>query len=178
MSIDAARHTPVLDGLRALIGDALRTDLLTLEAARADKSGQVSAGVPLAVVEATTIEQVQAAMRFASAHGIPVVPRGAGTGLAGGANATTGELVISTRRMDRILEVSIDDELAVVQPGIINAELNEVLAKSGLWFAPDPASKAISTVGGNIATNAGGRRDQRGWDQARHHGASRRHGAA
>ncbi|TPX06575.1 FAD-binding protein [Schumannella luteola] len=140
----------------AELGDALVLDPAALDALRADKSGHVSAAAPLALVEARTIEHVQTALRFASRHGIPVVPRGAGTGLAGGAVGDAGELVISTRLMDRILEISADDELAVVEPGIINADLNARLAQQGLWWAPDPASKAISTVGGNIATNAGG----------------------
>ena len=142
--------------LRAELGDIVRVDAEARDAARADKSGQVSPTWPLAVVEATTIEQVQAVMRFATAHRIPVVPRGAGTGLAGAAIGGEGELVLSTRSMDRILEVAIEDELAVVQPGVLNGDLNAQLAPSGLWWAPDPASKAISTIGGNIATNAGG----------------------
>ena len=146
----------LLAELRAELGDAVRVDAESLDAARADKSGQVSHTRPLAVVEATTIEQVQATMRFATAHLVPVVPRGAGTGLAGGAIGGEGELVLSTRGMDRILEVSIDDQLAVVQPGVLNGDLNAQLAERGLWWAPDPASKAISTIGGNIATNAGG----------------------
>lgn len=95
-------------------------------------------------------------MRIATETGTPVVTRGAGTGLAGGAIAGTGELVLSTLAMDAVLEISVDDEIAVVQPGIINAELNALLKPHGLWFTPDPASRAISTVGGNIATNAGG----------------------
>jgi len=147
---------PRLAALRAELGDAVRTDDAALNEARADRSGQVSQSRPLAVIEATTVEQVQATMRFATAHQLPVVPRGAGTGLAGAAIGGEGELVLSTRRMDRILEVSIDDELAVVEPGVLNGDLNAHLAERGLWWAPDPASKAISTIGGNIATNAGG----------------------
>ena len=147
---------PRLADLRAELGDAVRTDDASLDAARADRSGQVSAARPLAVIDATTIEQVQATMRFATAHRIPVVPRGAGTGLAGAAIGGEGELVLSTRGMNRILEVSADDELAVVEPGVLNGDLNAQLADRRLWWAPDPASKAISTIGGNIATNAGG----------------------
>ena len=147
---------PRLAELRAELGDAVRTDDAALDAARADRSGQVSQTRPLAVIDATTVEQVQATMRFATAHQIPVVPRGAGTGLAGAAIGAEGELVLSTRGMDRILEVSVDDELAVVEPGVLNGDLNAQLADRGLWWAPDPASKAISTIGGNIATNAGG----------------------
>jgi len=95
-------------------------------------------------------------MRIATATRTPVVARGAGTGLAGGAIGGAGEIVLSTLAMDQLLAVAVDDELAVVQPGILNAELNSQLAGYGLWFTPDPASRAISTVGGNIATNAGG----------------------
>jgi len=139
-----------------VLGDIVSTDPAELERARADKSGHVAGGTPLAVVHARTIEDVQEVMRFATETRTPVVTRGAGTGLAGGAIATEGEIVLSTARMNRILEVARDDELAVVEPGVINADLNTHLESTGLWFAPDPASRAISTIGGNIATNAGG----------------------
>ena len=147
-----------LDVLRARLGDAVRTEPELLEQTRADKSGHRSRSAPLAVVEARSINDVQETLRFASEHGIPVVPRGAGTGLAGGAIASGGELVLSTMAMNRILEISPEDELAVVEPGVLNGDLNAELATHGLWFAPDPASSAISSVGGNIATNAGGLR--------------------
>jgi glycolate oxidase len=141
---------------RRELGDSVSTEPADLAAARADRSGKVSATAPLAVVAATSIADVQTTMRLATEHRIPVVTRGAGTGLAGGAIGGDGEIVLTTLKMNRILEVNVDDELAVVEPGIINDELNVALATQGLWFAPDPASKAISTVGGNIATNAGG----------------------
>jgi glycolate oxidase len=140
----------------AALGDAVSLDRAELEAARADRSGRVSEAAPLAIVTARTISDVQATLRIANEHGIPVVPRGAGTGLAGGAIGSSGEIILSTLALNRILEINVDDELAVVEPGIINDDLNAVLATRGLWFAPDPASKAISTIGGNIATNAGG----------------------
>jgi len=142
--------------LREALGDRVDTSAASLNAARADKSGHAAAGAPLAVVHARTVEDVQQTLRIASATGTPVVTRGAGTGLAGGANAGTGEIALSMRAMDRILEVRADDLLAVVEPGILNADLNAALAPHGLWWAPDPASRAISTVGGNIATGAGG----------------------
>lgn len=148
---------PSIDALRRELGDdVVRTDAAALRAAQGDRSGHVTSAPPLAVVEARTTADVQAAMRFATAHRIPVVPRGAGTGLAGAAQAGGGELVVSTASMTRVLEVSRDDELAVVEPGVINADLNALLAGQGMFWAPDPASRAISTVGGNIATNAGG----------------------
>jgi glycolate oxidase len=148
--------TDVRTRLTEVLGDLVSIEPVELDAARADRSGHVSATRPLAIVHVQTIEQVQEVMRIAHETGTPVVTRGAGTGLAGAAIASEGEIVLSTLAMDRLLEVSVDDELAVVQPGILNADLNAQLAPHGLWFAPDPASRAISTVGGNIATNAGG----------------------
>jgi glycolate oxidase len=146
----------VVASLRSALGDAVSIDPLVLAGLREDKSGHRSASAPLAVVTARGIEDVQTALRIASEFGVPVVPRGAGTGLAGGAIAGQGEIVLSTLAMNRILEVSAADELAVIEPGILNGDFNAALEADGLWFAPDPASKAISTVGGNIATNAGG----------------------
>ena len=105
-----------------------------------------------------TVGEVQQLVRLAARHGVSVVPRGAGTGLSGGASARADQLVISTERLDRIVEVSPADEVAVVEPGVLNAALNEHLAPFGLFYAPDPASWRISTIGGNIATNAGGLR--------------------
>ncbi|WP_072314403.1 FAD-binding oxidoreductase [Agrococcus sp. Marseille-P2731] len=146
-----------LHALRAALPEGvLIVDPVALAVTRADKSGHRSASAPLAIVEAQAPEHVQAAMRWASEHGVPVVPRAAGTGLAGGAIASGGELVVSVDRMRRVLDISLIDQSCVVEPGIRNAELNEILATHGLWWPPDPASRAISTVGGNIATNAGG----------------------
>ncbi len=142
--------------LHAELGAAFSTDDAERAAVRVDRSGWVAAGMPLGIVHATSVEQVQATLRIASEFGVPVVPRGAGTGLAGGATGGEGAIVLSVAGMNRILEIEPHDELAVVEPGVINQDLNDALAEHGLWFAPDPASKAISTVGGNIATNAGG----------------------
>lgn len=147
---------PIILALKSALGDVVSTDAAALAETQADKSGHVSAAPPLAIVNAGSIDDVQTTLRLATEHRVPVVARGAGTGLAGGAIGGAGEIVLSTLRMNRILEVSAGDELAVVQPGIINSDLNEQLLEYGLWFAPDPASRAISTVGGNIATNAGG----------------------
>ncbi|WP_281533293.1 FAD-binding oxidoreductase [Cryobacterium breve] len=111
-----------------------------------------------AVAFPTSVEQVQALVRAAADLGVTVVPRGAGSGLSGGATAHGHQLVVSVERLDCITEVSPLDEVAVVEPGVINAALNEHLAPYGLFYAPDPASWEISTIGGNIATNAGGLR--------------------
>ncbi|GAA3929784.1 FAD-binding oxidoreductase [Microbacterium soli] len=142
--------------LRDELGEAVDTTAESLEAARADRSGHRSPGRPLAVVHARSVDDVQRTLRIASATGTGVVVRGAGTGLAGGANAGPGEIVLSTALMNRLVEVRPDDLLAVVEPGILNADLNARLAEHGVWWAPDPASRDISTVGGNIATGAGG----------------------
>ncbi|MFV0435297.1 MAG: FAD-binding oxidoreductase [Leucobacter sp.] len=146
----------VLARLRAALGDRVDTSFDTLEAARADRSGRVSSGAPLAVVHAESVAEVQQVMRVSDETGTPVVVRGAGTGLAGAAGAGPGEIVLSTVRMNRILEVRPDDLLAVVEPGILNLDLDRALSEYGLWWAPDPASRDIATVGGNIATGAGG----------------------
>jgi len=113
---------------------------------------------PAAVVWAETVEDVQAVVRLAARHGVPVVARGAGTGVSGGAHATQGCLVLSLERMDNILELNPDDEIARVEPGVVNADLNAAAAVHGLMYAPDPASYQVSTIGGNIATTAGGLR--------------------
>ncbi|TAL43471.1 MAG: FAD-binding protein, partial [Salinibacterium sp.] len=142
--------------LQDALGEAVSVDPDRLRAARSDKSGHLAPGTPLAVITARSVDDVREVMRIASRTHTPVVTRGGGTGLAGGAIASDGEIVLSTLAMNRVLEVSPDDAVAVVEPGIINAELNAQLEAAGLWFAPDPASRDTCTVGGNIATNAGG----------------------
>ena len=122
---------------------------------RWDRANDPDAGVPLAVVRAGSTEDVQAAVRFAAAHGVPVVPRGAGSGLSGGASAVDGCLVVSTERMTAI-EVDPVTRTAVVQPGLMNAQVKAAAAEHELWYPPDPSSYEICSIGGNIATNAGG----------------------
>jgi len=138
------------------VGTAVSLDAADLDAARTDRSGWTTPERPIAVVRAASTEHVQAVLRLASRHRVPVVPRGAGTGLAGGAVGTDGAVVLDVSGMDRVLAVDEEDEVAVVQPGVVTDDLAAVLAPQGLWWPPDPASRAISTVGGNIATNAGG----------------------
>lgn len=147
---------PVLAALQTALPGRLETGTTMLEVLRGDRSGHRSAGTPLGLVNAATVADVQAVCRIATEFHVPVVTRGAGTGLAGGAIAGPGEIVLSVAAMDQILEVSAENRLAVVEPGILNGDLNRTLAGQGLWWAPDPASKDISTVGGNIAMNAGG----------------------
>lgn len=145
-----------IDELEKILGFAVARDDSALDAVREDKSGYRSDSRPAAVVEVRTAADVQKVLQFANERRIPVVTRGAGTGLAGGATAGNGEIVLSTLRMNRILDLNPDDQTAVVEPGLLNGELNDSLREFGLWYPPDPASRAISTIGGNIATNAGG----------------------
>ncbi|GAB2750510.1 FAD-linked oxidase C-terminal domain-containing protein [Salinifilum aidingensis] len=113
-------------------------------------------GTPAAVVRPTTAEEVAEVVRAAVGAGAPVVPRGAGTGLSGGANALDGCVVLSFERMNSVLEINPREQLAVVQPGVVNDELRAACREHGLWYPPDPASSPWSTIGGNTATNAGG----------------------
>ncbi|GAB3273042.1 FAD-linked oxidase C-terminal domain-containing protein [Sinomonas notoginsengisoli] len=151
-----AELATVVESLESALPGQVETDPELLRPFTTDRSGHRSAGAPLAAVYPRAVEDVQAVCRIASEAGVPIVTRGAGTGLAGGAIGGPGEIVLSVRDMDRVLEISGENRLAVVQPGILNGALNAVLAEHGLWWAPDPASKDISTVGGNIAMNAGG----------------------
>lgn len=110
----------------------------------------------LAVVRPRTAEQVQAVVRVCLEHSVPVVPRGAGTGLSGGANAMAGSVVVSLEAMDVVLAIDELERYAVVQPGVVNDHLRAAVAEQGLWYPPDPASSPWATIGGNVATNAGG----------------------
>jgi glycolate oxidase len=146
----------VLDRLVAALGSSVRTDKEALFEARSDRSGKTSSHNPICVVEATSTEEVATVMRIANNSSTPVVVRGGGSGLAGGAIGGAGEIVLSLIKMNKIIEISTENRWAKVQAGVINQDLNLAAQKLGLWFAPDPASRIWSTVGGNIATNAGG----------------------
>ena len=122
---------------------------------RQDRAADPSAGTPLAVVRPRRTEEVQATLRWASAHRIAVVPRGMGTGLSGGATALDGGITVSTEKM-RGLTVDTATRTAVAQPGLLNAEVKAAAAEAGLWYPPDPSSFEICSIGGNVATNAGG----------------------
>lgn len=110
----------------------------------------------IALVRAKTVEDVQATVRFAHEHRIPVVPQGARSGISGGANATEGSILLSVAGMKDVLEVNTSERTVRVQPGIINQDLKDHLRPFGLSYPPDPGSVGISSIGGNIATNAGG----------------------
>ena len=139
----------------ALGADAVVTAPDSLEAYRRDRAEDPDAGTPLAVVRASSTEDVQAAVRIAADAGIGVVPRGAGSGLSGGSTAVDGAIVVS---LERMREITIDPtmQMAVVQPGAFNSEVKAAAAEHGLWYPPDPSSWEFCSIGGNIATNAGG----------------------
>ncbi|WP_199043426.1 FAD-binding oxidoreductase [Glycomyces salinus] len=146
----------LVDSLRGALGDVtLMTDPAATETYRRDRALDPGAGVPLAVVLPETTAHVQTVMRWATEHGVPVTPRGAGTGLSGGATAVENGIVLSTERM-RAIQVDEATRMATVQPGLFNSEVKAAAAERGLWYPPDPASFDICTIGGNAATNAGG----------------------
>jgi glycolate oxidase len=153
MTIDV--RTDVAELVAELGAEVVVTDAERMDKYRWDRANDPAAGVPLAVVRARSTEDVQAAVRFAAARGVAVVPRGAGSGLSGGASALDGCLVVSTEAMTAI-EVDPVTRTAVVQPGLLNAQVKAAAAEHGLWYPPDPSSYEICSIGGNVATNAGG----------------------
>lgn len=118
--------------------------------------GGIQTASPQVVVFPQTTEQVSAIVKAANEAKVPIVPRGAGTGLSGGALARNGGVVIGFSRMNRIVEIDADNQRAVVQPGVVNLDLSHAAASYGLYFAPDPSSQKSCTIGGNVATNSGG----------------------
>jgi glycolate oxidase len=148
---------PVVDALHgALPAGRVIDDPDVLASYAHDDAEWAPHALPAAVVRPRTAEEVRDVVRACLAHGAPVVPRGAGTGLSGGANATEGSVVVSTEHMSAVLEIDGAERLAVVQPGVVNDDLRAACAEQGLWYPPDPASSPWSTIGGNVATNAGG----------------------
>ncbi|WFE62572.1 FAD-linked oxidase C-terminal domain-containing protein [Micromonospora sp. WMMD714] len=149
--------SPLLDDLRAALGDeAVLTDPDLLRLHRRDEADLCAAGTPLVVVRPRDTAQVAAVVRAAARHGVPVVPQGARTGLAGAANAVDGAVVLSTVAMTAIREIDPVARIAVVQPGVVNATLAGAVRVHGLYYPPDPGSWESSTIGGNVSTNAGG----------------------
>jgi glycolate oxidase len=156
MVADTREGTLLAELGAVLPDDAVVVDPASLEGYRHDRAVGVEAGVPQVVVRPRTTGQVAAVMAAAHRRGTPVVPRGAGSGLAGGSNAIDGCIVLSTERLDRVVEVRVDDGYAVVEPGVINQQLRDHVRGHGLWYAPDPGSKDFCSIGGNVSTNAGG----------------------
>src|SRR6185436_16938215 len=148
---------PILDGLRrALDPGSVITDPDILASFSRDSASFGEAHLPLVAVTPATEAQVQAVVELAHAHRVPMVPQGAMTGLSGASNAVPNCVAISSRRLNRILKIDPDNRIAVVQPGVVNRQLSDAVAEFGLSYRPDPSSWESSTIGGNIATNAGG----------------------
>ncbi len=139
-----------------LPAEAVLTDPDVTSAYAHDMASFCAAGTPAVVVLPHTVEQVQHVMRTATELRVPVVPQGARTGLSGAANASEGCIVLSLVKMDRILEISPVDRIAVVEPGVVNATLSRAVGEHGLYYPPDPSSWEMCTIGGNIGTASGG----------------------
>ena len=146
---DVVRRLERAVGREAVLSSA--EELLAFE-----YDGTIERAKPQAVVFPTSAEQVAETVGIALRAGLPVVPRGAGTGLSGGAVAALGGVVVALTRMNRILEIDPEDRLAVVEPGVVNLELSKAADPYGLYYAPDPSSQRACTLGGNVAENAGG----------------------
>jgi glycolate oxidase len=141
---------------RGLPDGRLVVDPDVLAAISHDDAEWAPVGRAVAGVRARSEAEVRHVVRTCAEFGAPVVPRGAGTGLSGGANATDGCVVLDLSRMNQVLDIDPDNMTCVVQPGVVNNDLKAAVAERGLWYPPDPASAPWSTIGGNVATNAGG----------------------
>jgi len=151
----APADTALAELIDALPAGVVVTDPDKIEKYRWDRSQDPGTGTPLAVVRAADAAQVQIAVRWAAAHRVPVVPRGAGSGLSGGSSAVDDGIVVSLERMTAI-EIDRTCQVAIVEPGAFNAEVKSAAAEHGLWYPPDPSSYEFCSIGGNVATNAGG----------------------
>ena len=150
-----ASNPTLVEELRAVVGDAYvlhdHADLIVFE-----YDGSVDKALPSAVVLPASAEEVSEVVGIARRHDLPIVARGAGTGLSGGAVAERGGLLMPLTRMTRILEVDVENRIAVVEPGLVNIDLTDAVSKYGLYYAPDPSSQKACTIGGNVAENSGG----------------------
>jgi len=148
---------PLVDAIRSRLPDLrLLTDALDREAYRSDETPYLHTALPAAVALPTVTSQVAELVRICGELRVPIVPRGAGSGLSGGSAGIEGGLTIAFTAMDRILEIDRANLVAIVQPGVVNATLKVAVAEVGLFYPPDPASFELCTIGGNLGTNAGG----------------------
>ncbi|MGZ4431316.1 MAG: FAD-binding oxidoreductase, partial [Gaiellales bacterium] len=147
--------TLVADLVRAIGTENVISDPTELRTYESDALTGYRA-VPQAVALPRSTEQVRAAVRTCAAHGAPFVARGAGTGLSGGAVPVAEGIVLGLARMNRILEVDLPNRRVRLQPGVTNLEVTRTVAPHGLYYAPDPSSQQVCTIGGNVAENSGG----------------------
>jgi glycolate oxidase subunit GlcD len=121
-----------------------------------EQDGSIFQVMPEIVVLPGDVEQVAAVIKAAKSADVPIIPRGSGTGLAGGAVPAEGGVVLSLARLNRILKIDLENRIAIVEPGVINIDITKAVAKDGLFYAPDPSSQAACSIGGNVANNSGG----------------------
>jgi len=145
----------LIGALRATVGDRYvlieKEDVIVYE-----QDGSIFQVMPEIVVLPSNVEQVSTVVKLAKQANVPIVPRGSGTGLAGGAVPAEGGIVLSLARLNRILKIDLENRIAVVEPGVINVDVTKAVAKDGLFYAPDPSSQAACSIGGNVANNSGG----------------------
>jgi glycolate oxidase len=155
--VDPAAGRALLTAMAAELPHVrLMTDVTDRESYRQDETPYLHPGLPLAVALPADTREVSEIVRLAARFGVAIVPRGAGTGLSGGAAGIEGGLTVALTRMNRILEIDHENMIVVVQPGVINADLKRAVAAEGLFYGPDPASYEMCSIGGNLGTNAGG----------------------
>src|ERR1700694_3850770 len=148
-------EAPVIDELRRIVGRESVIDSAN-DLRIFERDASIEGAVPDAVVLPATTEQVASVIKVAATHRIPVVPRGAGTGLSGGAVTIRGGIALQMTRMRRILEIDPVGQTALVEPGVVHRALSLAAASQGLFYAPDPSSQKACTIGGNAAENSGG----------------------
>jgi glycolate oxidase len=157
MRADPLTADTVVAGLREFLrDDQILTDAANCDSYAHDDAEWAEYHRPLAVALVESTGEAAAVVRYAASTRTPVVARGAGTGLSGGANAVEGSIVVSLERMTRVTDLDAAERVVVAEAGILNDDLRRAVAVEGLWYPPDPASYKISTIGGNVATNAGG----------------------
>jgi glycolate oxidase len=157
LRVGADDTAALFEALRDAVGpDFVATDPDIAAAYARDMMPLAPAGTPLAVVKPGSTVEVTAVVKACAAAGVPIVPRGAGSGLTGAANAVDGAVTVVMTRMNQILEVDAGNRIAVVQPGVVNKDLRAAVESRGLFYAPDPSSYDWCSIGGNLSTNAGG----------------------
>jgi glycolate oxidase len=141
--------------LRAIVGDTYllleKEDIIVYE-----QDGSIFQVLPEIVVVPGSVEQVATVVKAAKRASVPIVPRGSGTGLAGGAVPAEGGIIVSLARLNKILKIDLQNRIAVVEPGVINLDVSKAVAREGFFYAPDPSSQAACSIGGNVANNSGG----------------------
>ena len=145
----------LIQELRGIVGDHYtlieKEDIIVYE-----QDGSIFQVMPEIVVLPGNVEEISAVVKAARRANVPIVPRGSGTGLAGGAVPAEGGILLSLARLDRILKIDLQNRLAIVEPGVINLDMTKAVSKDGFFYAPDPSSQAACSIGGNVANNSGG----------------------